>query len=80
MVFTGAQTTAFFTETAQVGIESTTRTQLQVEGLTNVDDLEEFEDTALTLLTASLRHPPGRVKELCQTLKVSEDSKARHPS
>ena len=42
MVFTLAQTTAFFENAAQMGLENRVRVYLQDEGITDVDDLEEF--------------------------------------
>jgi hypothetical protein len=44
MVFTIAQTTAFFTAPDQMGLEARTRVHLQSEGIVNVEDLAEFKD------------------------------------
>ena len=42
MVFTAAQTTTFFENAAQMGLENRVRVYLQDEGINDVDDLEEF--------------------------------------
>ena len=42
MVFTAGQTTAFFEKADQMGLTHDTRIFLQSEGITDVDDLEEF--------------------------------------
>ena len=42
MVLTGAQTTSFFEDNDQMGLAHRTRVFLQSEGITDVDDLEEF--------------------------------------
>ena len=42
MVFTGAQTTSFFEDADQMGLANRTRVFLASEGITDVDDLEEF--------------------------------------
>ena len=42
MVFTGAQTTSFFEDADQMGLANRTRAFLASEGITDVDDLEEF--------------------------------------
>jgi hypothetical protein len=59
MVLTAAQTTAFFTDTAQMGLDARTRTQLQAEGIVNVEDLAEFteEDTWKQIID-NCRRPP----------------------
>ena len=42
MVFTGAQTLAFFEDANQMGLANRIRVFLQSEGITDVDNLEEF--------------------------------------
>ena len=42
MVLTGAQATAFFENNDQMGLSNRTRVFLQSEGITDVEDLEEF--------------------------------------
>ena len=42
MVFTAGQTTAFFEDADQTGLPNHTRVFLQSEGITDVDDLQEF--------------------------------------
>jgi hypothetical protein len=47
MVLTAAQTVAFFQEEAQVGIPNPTVAQMQAEGITNVQDLANFDKESL---------------------------------
>ena len=61
MVFTVAQTTAFFEDAAQMGIPNATRIQLQVEGIDAVSDLSEFDSEDLKQIADNLRRPSGRV-------------------
>jgi hypothetical protein len=61
MVFTNAQTTAFFEAIDQMGLTAPTRDQLQTEGLITVGDLEEFDVDDLKQIAANLRRPSGRV-------------------
>ena len=58
MPFTGAQTTAFFTEDTQMALVARTVTQLATEGIVAVDDLGEFEDDDFKQLMTNLKHPP----------------------
>jgi hypothetical protein len=44
MVFTAAQSLAFFEEEAQMGIPHDTMVHLQTEGLLTPNDLSEFDD------------------------------------
>jgi hypothetical protein len=61
MVLTAAQTAAFFQEEAQVGIPNPTVAQMQAEGITNVQDLANFDKESLQQLADNLRRPGGRV-------------------
>jgi len=63
MVFTVAQTTAFFTDADQLAITAETRIQLATEGLANVEDLAEFDDESLKQITDNLRRPGGRIPD-----------------
>ena len=63
MVFTGNQTNAFFTSPDQMGVPDDTYDQLQVEGITTVDDLAEFDSDAFKQITDSLRRPGGRIPD-----------------
>ena len=63
MVLTAAQTTAFFEDVAQMGIPNNTVVQLQAEGITTVDDLDDFDKDSLQQLADNLRHPGGRVPD-----------------
>jgi hypothetical protein len=61
MVFTNAQTTAFFEDPLQMGIPNATCLQLVTEGIVSVDDLEEFDEANMKQITDNLRRPSGRV-------------------
>jgi hypothetical protein len=61
MVFTNAQTTAFFEDANQMAIPALTRLQLQTEGIVTIDDLEEFQEDTLKQIVDNLRRPSGRV-------------------
>ena len=63
MVLTAAQTTAFFTDAAQMALAAATHAQIQVEGITQVSDLAELDDDGFDTLTANLRKPVGRVPD-----------------
>ena len=63
MVLTGAQTLAFFTNEDQMGIPADTVGQMEREGITNVDDLAEFDKDTLQQLADNLRRPAGRVAD-----------------
>ena len=63
MVFTGTQTTAFFTEAGQLAITLDTREQLATEGLETVDDLAEFDYESLKQITDNLCRPGGRIPD-----------------
>lgn len=58
MVFTGAQTTTFFTAVDQMAIPAGTVAQLANEGITAVVDLEEFKDEEFDQIIRNLRNPP----------------------
>lgn len=61
MVFTQAQTTAFFTDPTQMSISAETRAQLQIEGIDTIDDLLEFDTTSINSVVDNLRRPGGRI-------------------
>ena len=63
MVLTTAQTTAFFEAADQMGIPHVTVIQLQVEGMTSLPDLADFDKDTLQQLTDNLRKPAGRVPD-----------------
>ena len=59
MVFTAGQTTAFFENADQMGLPGNTRVFLQSEGITNVDDLEEFVTSdSWSQLLENCKRPP----------------------
>ena len=61
MVLTAAQTTAFFENADQMGVQHATVVQLAQEGIQSIDDLANFDREALQQLADNLRHPGGRV-------------------
>jgi hypothetical protein len=61
MVFTAAQTAAFFEQADQMCIPRPTVNQLAVEGIVTVQDLEEFDDDSLDTLSARHKSAPGWV-------------------
>jgi hypothetical protein len=61
MVFTQAQTTAFFEAADQMGIPHDTREQLEFEGIESVSDLSDFDKDTLTQVADNLRRPGGRI-------------------
>jgi hypothetical protein len=63
MVLTAAQTAAFFQEEAQMGIPNPTVVQMQAEGITNVQDLVDFDKECVQQLADHLRRPGGRVPD-----------------
>ena len=58
MVFTNAQTTAFFEDADQIGLSNRTRVEMQNEGVLTVDDLDDFEDSDWDKIVENLRRPP----------------------
>ena len=63
MVFTNAQTTAFFEEAAQMAIPAATRPGLALEGITMVDDLEDFTEDDFKQVAYNLRRPAGTMPD-----------------
>jgi hypothetical protein len=61
MVFTMAQTTAFFEAADQMGMPADTREQLANEGIDSVSDLSDFDKDTLTQVADNLRRPGGRI-------------------
>ena len=61
MVLTAAQTTAFFENADQMGVQHATVVQLAQEGIQSVDDLTDFDKDALQQLADNLRCLGGRV-------------------
>jgi hypothetical protein len=61
MVFTMAQTTAFFESADQMGIPANTRAQLVNEGIEDVSDLLDFDKDTLVQVADNLRRPGGRI-------------------
>jgi hypothetical protein len=63
MVLTAAQIAAFFQEEAQMGIPHPTVAQMRSEGITNAQDLADFDKESLQELADNLRRPGGRVPD-----------------
>jgi hypothetical protein len=63
MVLMGAQTTAFFEFNNQKGIPHMMALQLHNEGISTVDDLNDFHKDALQQVANNLRQPGGRVQD-----------------
>ena len=61
MILTNAQTTPFFKNATQMGIPDKMVVQLGNEGITNIDDLVEFEKETIQQVADSLGHPRGRI-------------------
>ena len=59
MVFTVAQTTAFFEDVKQMAIPHATVVQLATKGITIVDNLVDFDKENLKQVAENLRRPPG---------------------
>ena len=58
MVFTNAQTVAFFTDNDQMSLDLATRNQLVIEGIASLEDLVEFEEDEFRQFVKNLRNPP----------------------
>jgi hypothetical protein len=50
-------------EEAQVGIPNETIVQIQTEGITNVQDVADFDRESLQQLADNLRKPGGRISD-----------------
>ena len=61
MVFTGAQTLAFFTNAAQMAIPQATYQAMANENIVNVQDLVELDEEAMKLVVAYLRKPGDHI-------------------
>ena len=59
MPLTNAQIRDFFTQATQMAIPVPTVDQLVSEGISNVDDLAEFDETSFKQVIENLRRPPG---------------------
>ena len=63
MVITAAQTMAFFENPDQMGIPHATVAQLQVEGITVIQDFVDFHKDTLQELADNLRNPTGCIPD-----------------
>ena len=60
MVLTAAQTTAFFENADQMGVQHAMVVQLAQEGIQSIDDLADFDKEALQQLADNLQCPGGK--------------------
>ena len=63
MVLIIAQTTVFFEHEVQMGITHDTVIQIQAEGITNMDDLIDFNKDTLQQVADNLRRPGRRIPD-----------------
>ena len=63
MVFTQAETNTFFTGATQLAIPVATLAGLVLEGINEVEDLEEFEDDDFDTIMTNLRKPTGTMPD-----------------
>ena len=63
MVYTAAQTTAFFESPDQMRIPHATMVQMQEERIQSIADLADFEMDPLQQLADNLRKPGGRIPD-----------------
>jgi hypothetical protein len=63
MPLTAAQTTAFFEQDAQMGIQNETVVQLQQERITTVDNLVDFDKDTVEQIATNLRRPAVRIPD-----------------
>ena len=63
MVFTATQTTTFFTELSQMALPRDTRAAIAEGGLTDIDDLVEFDSDSMKQVTDNLRRPGGGIPD-----------------
>ena len=66
MVLTDAQTTAFFKNADQMGVQHAMVVQLALEGIQSVDNLADFDKEALQQLADNLRRPGEESPTLIQ--------------
>ena len=59
MPLTNGQINDFFIQANQMAIPQATVDQLVTEGINNVDDLAEFDETSFKQVTENLRRPSG---------------------
>ena len=63
MVLTAGQTAAFFEDEDQMAIPHETVLQLQNEGITDIQDLADFDKETLVQVANNLRRPGGRIPD-----------------
>ena len=64
MVLTVNQVTMFFKNDAYMGILYDTRVRIQVEGITTVPDLEDFNKEGIKQIAEMMKCPGGRIPNL----------------
>eukprot|EP00957_Ditylum_brightwellii_P135263 10314144-Ditylum_brightwellii.AAC.1 len=71
MVLTNAQTTAFFKDDDQMAIPHNTVVHLVNEGISTVNDLEEFQKMDIEQIAGDLRRPRAKsVKRMTAACKL----------
>ena len=80
MVPTAAQTTSFFCDGDQMGILQAMVAQLQIEGITTISDLADFEKETLQQMADNLRKPGGQVPDPTLLQLQGQQSPHRHLS
>ena len=63
MVLMAAQTATFFENDAQMGIPHDTIIQLNVEGISVIAGLTDFDKDSIEQLASNLHHPGGTVPD-----------------
>ena len=63
MAFTNDQVRAFFEDADQMAIPAATRPGLDMEGITCVEDLENFTEDDLEQVAQNLRKPAGLMRD-----------------
>ena len=79
MVWTAATTNTFFTDANNIGLAADVVASLNAEGITDPDDLLEFDQDKIKAIAKALRstNPPviigakavGRLSEACEVVK-----------
>ena len=63
MVLTAAHLTSFFEDNAQMALPHPTRLCLQVEGITTVNNIRDFDKDMLKQVAETMRRLEGRVPD-----------------
>ena len=77
MVFTAAQTLAFFTQAAQMAIPVATNNAMADESIVQVQDFADLDEEAMKLVVAYLRKPGDHIPHPQAGLRLSSVLKLR---